>query len=227
MVSMTRTDSRACARRVSEAVRSFVRAASAVLLCVTLVGCAGVGKPAEPTAEEVQAAKEAEVERQRTAMTEATKKALDDLTHLPAEQALKLVETSGQQTDALDANGSQSAEVMAHVLGKSQFEVREVTMQGDSAEAQVTLRCPDVGAALARAEEHMASDEMRAPLLDAYAAADDGPFARQSLDSLFAAIDASELVPHDLTLTLTHTKDDKWQVAPESMTAVANALFGM
>ena len=211
---------------VSEAVRSFVRAASAVVLCMVLAGCAGIGKPAEPTAEEVQAAKEAEVERERTALTEATKKTLDDLTHLSAEQAQKLVEGMSAQGDAV-ANDPQIVEVMTHVLGKAQFEVRGVTMQGDTAEAQVTLRCPDASAALARAEEHMASEEMREPLLDAYAAADDGPFARQSLDSLFAQIDASELAPHDMTLTLTHTKDDKWQVAPESMTAVANALFGM
>lgn len=223
MVSTTREHMRG----VPEAVRSFVRAAFAVLLCVALVGCAGGGKPAEPTAEEVQAAKEAEVERQRTALTEATKKTLDDLTHLPADQVQKLVESSGSQTDALDPNGSQSAEVLAHVLGKAQFEVHEVTMQGDSAHAQVTLRCPDVGAALARAEERMASDEMREPLVGAYAAADDGPFMRQSLDSLFAEIDSSELVPHELTLTLAHSKDDTWQLAPESVTAIANTLFGM
>lgn len=211
---------------VLEAVRSFVRAASAVVLCMVLAGCAGIGKPAEPTAEEVQAAKEAEVERERTALTEATKETLDDLTHLSAEQAQKLVEGLSAQGDAV-ANDSQIAEVMTHVLGKAQFEVRGVTMQGDTAEAQVTLRCPDASAALARAEEHMASEEMREPLLDAYAAADDGPFARQSLDSLFAQIDASELVSHDMTLTLTHAKDDTWQVSPESMTAVANALFGL
>ena len=227
MVSTTRTESRSYMRRVSEAVRSFVRAASAVFLCVALVGCAGVVKPAELTAEEVQAAKEADVERQRTTLTEATKKTLDDLTHLPADQVQKLVESSGLQTDALDANGSQTAEVMAHVLGKAQFEVREIAVQGDSAEAQVTLRCPDVGAALASAEERMASDEMREPLLGAYAAADDGPFARQSLDSLFAAIDASELVPHDMTLTITRDKEGKWNVSAESVSALAKVLFGM
>lgn len=211
---------------VSEAVRSFVRAASAVVLCMVLAGCAGIGKPAEPTAEEVQAAKEAEVERERTALTEATKKTLDDLTHLTADQAQKLVETLSAQGDAV-ANDPQSAEVMTHVLGKAQFEVRGVTMQGDTAEEQVTLRCPDASAALARAEEHMASEEMREPLLDAYAAADDGPFARQSLDSLYAALDASELVPHDMTLTITRDKEGKWNVSAESVSALAKVLFGM
>ena len=223
MVSTTREHMRG----VSEAVRSFVRAASAVLLCVTLVACAGAGKPAEPTAEEVQAAKEAEVERERTALTEATKKTLDDLTHLTADQAQKLVESLSAQGDAVVATDPQIAEVMTHVLGKAQFEVRGVTMQGDTAEAQVTLRCPDASAALARAEEHMASEEMREPLLDAYAAADDGPFARQSLDSLFAQIDASELVPHDMTLTLTRDKDGKWNVSTESVSELAKVLFGM
>lgn len=211
---------------VSEAVRSFVRAASAVVLCMVLAGCAGIGKPAEPTAEEVQAAKEAEVERERDALTQATRETLDDLTHLSADQAQKLLESLSAQGGAV-ANDPQIAEVMTHVLGKAQFEVRGVTMQGDTAEAQVTLRCPDASAALARAEEHIASEEMREPLLDAYAAADDGPFARQSLDSLFAQIDASEPVSHDITLTLTHEKDGKWQVSPESVTAIANVLFSM
>ena len=86
----------------------------------------------------VQAAKEAEVERERTALTEATKKTLDDLTHLTADQAQKLVETLSAQGDAV-ANDPQSAEVMTHVLGKAQFEVRGVTMQGDTAEEQVRI----------------------------------------------------------------------------------------
>lgn len=222
MVSTTQTHMRV----VSEAVRSFVRAASAVVLCVALVGCAGLGTPAEPTAEEVQAAKEAEVERQRDALSQATRETLDDLTHLPADQAQKLVETLNAKGAAI-ANDSQVAEVMTHVLGKAQFEVRGVTVQGDSAEAQVTLRCPDMNTALSKAEERMASEEMREPLLEAYANADDGPFARQSLDSLFAAIDASELVPHDLSLTLSHAKDGTWQVSPESVTLIANTLFNL
>ena len=211
---------------VSEAVRSFVRAASAVVLCAVLAGCAGIGKPAEPTAEEVQAAKEAEVERQRDALGQATRETLDDLTHLPADQAQKLVETLNAKGAAIE-NDSQVAEVMTHVLGKAQYEVRGVTVQGDSAEVQVTLRCPDVNSALSKAEERMASEEMREPLLEAYANADDGPFARQSLDSLFAAIDASELVPHDLSLTLSHAKDGTWQVSPESVAAITNALFNL
>ena len=213
-------------RSVSEVVRSFVRAASAVVLCMVLAGCAAGGKPAEPTGDAVQDAGKADVEQQREALIQATRETLDDLTHLPADRAQKLVESLGTQADAA-ADDSQTAEVMAHALGKAQFEVRGATVQGDSADVQVTLRCPDMGAALSKAEERMASDEMREPLLDAYAAADDGPFARQSLDSLFAAIDASELVPHDLTLTLTHTKDGKWQVSPESVTAIANALLGL
>ncbi len=218
MVSATRTHELG----VSEAVRRFVRAASAVLLCMALVGCAG-GTQSSDVSD--AATREAEAELQRTALVQETKDTLDELKNLPNDQLQKLVESAGLHGDALDANDDQVAEVMAHVLGKAQFDVREVVLREDSADVQVTLRCADVGAALAKTEERMASDEMREPLLGAYQAADDEPFVRQSLDLLFTAIGESDLVSHEITLKLANAGDGNWKVAPESMVALANALY--
>lgn len=177
----------------------------ALSLCVGLTGC-DLGRPSDE-------------ELIRAAVTQV----LDSLKD-PTEESLSRY-VAADDIATLAEHGIDPYEYLGHALARFDYTIDDVTVDGDTARADLTVTNVDLGAAMEAATAWLEDnpDEYEDTLGD-----DDAldQVIQLLLDRLYEEIDRSDdLVSSSVTITFTKV-DDVWQVDEDSMDGIVSALYG-
>lgn len=183
----------------------LVACALALSLCVGLVGCA-LGKPSDE-------------ELIRAAVTQV----LDSLKD-PTEESLSRY-VAADDIATLAEHGIDPYEYLGHALSRFDYTIDGVTVDGDTARADLTVTNVDLGTAMEAATAWLEDnpDEYEDALGDDNAL---DQVIQLLLDRLYEEIDRSDdLVSSSVTITFTKV-DGVWQVDEDSMDGIVSALYG-
>ncbi|MDO4403635.1 MAG: hypothetical protein Q4C09_01235 [Atopobiaceae bacterium] len=144
----------------------------------------------------------------------------------PSQESLKeLVEESDTDLSELENYGIDIYEFIGHCLKRFDYTINSVTVDGDTAKAELTVTNVDINTAVEEAGNEISSDmESYSELLQG----DDGmkAFMQVYFQKVYEKIDASDkMITTDVTLNLTK-KDGKWDVDEESVDALVSGMYG-
>lgn len=192
-------------------VRVLAAAASCVLALGLVIGLNGCGKPNDE-------------ELIRTSITEV----MEVFKNPTKENLAQYVEAAGDDLSEFEEYGIDIYEFMEHSFAKFDYTIGDVTVDGDTATADLTLTNVDLKTTLETVQEDIYANVL--DYSEMFDAEDEEEGQRQFMQLFFQkiydALDASEeVVSTDAQLKLNKV-DGEWQVDETSLNAVVGGMYG-
>lgn len=135
-------------------------------------------------------------------------------------------DVEGDTLSTLDAYGIDMYEMLAHLLSKFDYSVGDISVEGNTATAQVTVTNVDIPAAMQAATDTMGTPETSERLAEIYNANDDQALMQAVIQIIYDAVDSTEgVVSTDTELTLTNTKGT-WTIDQASLDELISGIYG-
>lgn len=188
----------------------FVALAMSVGLCFGLAACGGGGAASE--------------EDQIKAELDKVLSALQN----PTEESLSAI--LGDDTSSLDQikeMGVDPYELLKHLFSKFEYSIDSVVVNGDTADAQVTMSNVDIQTVLTEAMEDLQSDEaFVSKVTEAYLSDDLTQVYPLIFDKMYEAIDASDKVVTSTVNFKLAKEDGQWNIDDDSMKELVSGMYG-
>ena len=190
---------------------ALITLAMSVGLCIGLTACGGSSTPSEE--DQIRA----ELDQ-----------ALGTLKN-PTEESLSAL--LGDDMSSLDALAEQYGidpiEMLQHFFGKFNYTIGDITVDGDSAEAQVTVENIDFQTVLNGAMTDLQKDpEFAAQLASEYASGGESAAYKLIFAKMYEIIDAAEeTVTNTVSFKLTKT-DGQWDINEDDLGNLVSNLYG-
>lgn len=189
----------------------LITLAMSVGLCIGLAACSG----GSATSEEDQIRAELD-------------KALGTLKNPTAESLATLLGDDMSSLDSLaEQYGIDPVEMLQHFFGKFDYSIGDITVNGDSADAQVTVENIDFQSVLSGAMTDLQKDpEFAAQLASEYASGGESAAYKLIFDKMYEVIDAAEdVVTSTVDFKLTKT-NGQWDINEDDLTNLVSSLYG-
>ena len=189
----------------------LVTLAMSVGLCIGLAACSGGGAASEE--DQIRAELD---------------KALGTLKN-PTEESLAAL--LGDDMSSLDTiknqYGIDPVEMLQHLFAKFNYTIGDITVNGDTADAQVTMENIDLQKVLNEAVSGLQSDsDFIAKVTEAYTSGDQSGMYKLVFEKMYEAIDAAEeTVTNTVEFKLTKT-NGQWDINEDDMSSLISSMYG-
>ena len=189
----------------------LITLAMSVGLCIGLAACSG----GSATSEEDQI--RAELDKTLGVFKNPTQESLSELMN--------------GDTSSLDSISEQygidPVEMIQHLFARFDYSIGEITVDGDTADAQVTLENIDLQNVLKDAMAQLQNDEeFISQVTEAYVNGNQQDMYKMVFEKMYEAIDAAEeTVTSTVDFKLTKT-DGKWDISEEDVSNLVSSMYG-
>ena len=193
---------------VKRATTVLVSLAMSAGLCFGLAACSGG---------------QSEEEQIRASLDEA----LSALKNPTAESLEKVLGDNVSSLDQVKQYGIDPIEMLQHFFGKFDYSIGDIKVNGDTADAKVTMENVDIQSVINETTANMQNDpEFVKAATEAYTSGDQTTLYKLIFDKMFAAIDASDKTVSNTVDFKLVKKDGKWDIDESSANDLISSLYG-
>lgn len=201
----------------SQRLSSVLATTAALVLAVVATLCvSGCGQPADAV---IREGLSRELDAFVSPTVDSLKQAIVDLGGTEEE-----AEATTKSFADLKAHGIDPDEMLKHLFWGYAYEIGEISVDGDTATAAVTLTSADFPSVVSQFSTYFESDEGKAELQKVYSESGETAMYQAVYAKFYEYIEAAGTTTTSLTLSL-EKRDGTWQVTDESTNELIGALF--
>ena len=197
-------------KTLKRATTILITLAMSACLCIGLAACSGGGQ-----SEEDQIRAELD-------------KALGTLKNPTAESIQELLGNDMSSLDSLSQQyGIDPIEMLQHFFGKFDYTIGDITVNGDTADAQVTVENVDFQSAINGAMADLQNDpEFVAQLTEAYASGGETAAYKIVFDKMYEVIDAAEGTVSSTVDFKLNKVNGQWDIDEGDLGSLVSGMYG-
>ncbi len=195
--------------------KPFKKLAAIVVMCCLAFGMSACGSAAN---------QEELIKKQVTSFFEVFKN--------PTEENLSAyvgeIDSSG--LEQLRENGVDVFELLNHCCARYEYQINDVTVDGNEATANVTIKAPSIKKAMSDAEVWIKSSDNLSQVMSAMQTDGQKGFMKVWVDRLYEELDSisnENFTPTDISMKLNKNDKSEWVIADDSILGYVSALFGV
>ena len=146
----------------------------------------------------------------------------------PTEESLKtLLGDDMSSLDSIKEMGIDPIEMLQHLFSKFNYTIGDITVDGDTATAQVTMENVDVQTVMNETMANLQNDEdFIAKVSEAYASGNQEDMYKLIFDKVYEAVEASDKIVSNTVDLKLEKKDGQWTLDEEASKALVSSLYG-